>query len=176
MTMGHRRDGIVSSVRKEESADVPDMNDIPHPSNTLVETEKCQFSSGISERRDSVEIQDIQRLSDRHEHDGKESHIICPVCGGRISEQHLPNKESVIDDGIFYMIESDRIISSRMTIGHRFDHFYNEEEDCIRNDPHALVSIIEAEFDGAGRCTLFSVLGVYAASPGGTPPLSDHTQ
>ena len=102
-------------------------------------------------------------------------YITCPVCGGRISEEHLPNKESVIDDGIFYMIENDRIINSRMTIEHRFDHFYNEEEECILSFPHALVSIIEAEFDGAGECTFFSVLEVYAALVRDTLQ-ADHTR
>ncbi|MGC1121537.1 MAG: hypothetical protein WBA22_10635 [Candidatus Methanofastidiosia archaeon] len=92
----------------------------------------------------------------------KGSYITCPVCGGRISEEHLPNKESVIDDGMFYMIETDRIIDSKITIEHTFDHFFNEEKDCIRNDPHTLGSIIEAEFDGAGECIAFSVLKIYA--------------
>ncbi|MBU7023984.1 MAG: hypothetical protein HXS40_07430 [Theionarchaea archaeon] len=90
------------------------------------------------------------------------NHIICPVCGGRISKEQLPDKESVIDDGMFYMIETDRIINSRVTIEHTFDHFFNEEKDCIQNDPHTLGSIIEAEFDGTGECIRFSVLKIYA--------------
>jgi hypothetical protein len=91
-----------------------------------------------------------------------EFQIACPVCGGRISAEHLPNKESVIDDGMFYMIETDRIVNSRITLEHAFDHFFNEEEDCIRNDPHTLGSLIEAEFDGTGECIAFSVLKIYA--------------
>ncbi|MGC1121121.1 MAG: hypothetical protein WBA22_08500 [Candidatus Methanofastidiosia archaeon] len=91
-----------------------------------------------------------------------EFQIACPVCGGRISAEHLPNKESVIDDGMFYMIETDRIINSRITIEHTFDHFFNEEEDCIRIDPHTLGSLIEVEFDGTGECIAFSVLKIYA--------------
>jgi hypothetical protein len=93
----------------------------------------------------------------------KGSYISCPVCGGRISADQLPDKESVVDDGMFYMIETDRIVNSRITIEHTFDHFFNEEEDCVRNDPHTLGSIIEAEFDGTGECIAFSVLKIYAA-------------
>jgi hypothetical protein len=118
---------------------------------------------------DSMALVKAERIQNKGDVDmdldqgSKGSYITCPVCGGRISEEHLPNKESVIDDGMFYMIETDRIINSKITIEHTFDHFFNEEEDCIRNDPHTLGSIIEAEFDGEGECIAFSVLKIYAA-------------
>jgi hypothetical protein len=111
----------------------------------------------------SIRAEKLECTGEPKEHDDHgEPFITCPVCGGRISEEHLPNKESVIDDGMFYMIETDRIINSKITIEHTFDHFFNEEEDCIRNDPHTLGSIIEAEFDGTGECIAFSVLKIYA--------------
>jgi hypothetical protein len=120
----------------------------------------------ISGREDTMTLGEGEKLHSIEDvgiDQGSEaSYITCPVCGGRISAEHLPNKESVIDDGMFYMIETDRIINSKITIEHTFDHFFNEEEDCIRNDPHTLGSIIEAEFDGMGECIAFSVLKIFA--------------
>ncbi|MGC1122944.1 MAG: hypothetical protein WBA22_17825, partial [Candidatus Methanofastidiosia archaeon] len=83
----------------------------------------------------SVGAEKLEYTGETRAHDDHgEPCITCPVCGGRISAEHLPNKESVIDDGMFYMVETDRIIDSRITIEHTFDHFFNEEEDCIRID------------------------------------------
>ncbi|MGC1120838.1 MAG: hypothetical protein WBA22_07065 [Candidatus Methanofastidiosia archaeon] len=97
---------------------------------------------------------------------GKEFQMICPVCGGILTKQNLPSAEGVIADGMFYMVEEDRIISSRVLIRHKFSHFYDEEEDCAMDDPHDLLSIIGAEFDGDGECIAFSLVKVYPASQG----------
>jgi hypothetical protein len=121
----------------------------------------------ISGREDTMTFFEAEKLHSKKDVDtdqGSGPYITCPVCGGRISKEQLPDKESVIDDGMFYMIETDRIINSRVTIEHTFDHFFNEEEDRIRNDPHTLGSIIEAEFDGTGECIAFSVLKIYGVS------------
>jgi hypothetical protein len=89
--------------------------------------------------------------------------MICPVCGRRMSGKNLPTQESVIADEIIYNLEPDRIISSRVLIRHKFSHFYDEEKDCAMDDPHDLLSIIEAEFDGDGECIAFSLVKVYPA-------------
>jgi hypothetical protein len=104
--------------------------------------------------------------------DGNETEIkeefqtICPVCGRRMSGKNLPTQESVITDEIIHNLEPDRIISSRVLIRHEFSHFYDEEEDCAMDDPHDLLSIIEAEFDGDGECIAFSLVKVYPAPQG----------
>ncbi|MGC1119674.1 MAG: hypothetical protein WBA22_01155 [Candidatus Methanofastidiosia archaeon] len=91
----------------------------------------------------------------------EEFQTICPVCGGILCENNLPNVESVITDGILFCSKKDRIINSRVLIEHKFNHFYNEDEDCTLVDPHTLISVIEAEFDGSGHCIAFSVVRVY---------------
>lgn len=96
----------------------------------------------------------------------EEFQMICPVCGGILTKQNLPNAESVIADGMFYMVKEDCIISSRVLIRHKFSHFYDEEKDCTMDDPHDLLSIIEAEFDGDGECIAFSLVKIYPAPQG----------
>jgi hypothetical protein len=89
--------------------------------------------------------------------------VTCPVCGRLLGDQNLPDIEGVIKDGIFHLDENNRIINSRVTIEHEFDHFYNEEENKEMNEPHSLVSIIEAEFDDKGDCIRFDILEVRPA-------------
>jgi hypothetical protein len=88
--------------------------------------------------------------------------MICPVCGGTLTEQNLPNAECVFKEGIFYC-SKDRIISSHVLIEHQFTHFYNEEEDNVMDEPHELVAVIACEFDDSRECTAFTVIRVYPA-------------
>ncbi|MBU7012123.1 MAG: hypothetical protein HXS46_15670 [Theionarchaea archaeon] len=69
--------------------------------------------------------------------------FICPVCGGTLGKRNLPDAKGVID------------------LEHPFDHYYNEEEDHIMDEPHNLMAVIEAEFDGSKKCTAFCVVQVY---------------
>lgn len=96
----------------------------------------------------------------------EEFQTICPVCGRRISGKNLPTQESIITDEIFSNLEPDRIISSKVLIRHVFSHFYDEEKDCTMDDPHDLLSIIQAEFDGDGECIAFSLVKVYPTPQG----------
>jgi len=86
--------------------------------------------------------------------------FICPVCGGTLGKRNLPDAKGVIDDEMYYCSES-RIINSTVILEHPFDHYYNEEEDHIIDEPHNLMAVIEAEFDGSKKCTAFCVVQVY---------------
>jgi hypothetical protein len=88
-------------------------------------------------------------------------HCTCPVCGKLLGDQNLPDIEAVIKDEIFHLDENNRIVNSRVTIEHEFDHFYDEEEDKEMNEPHSLVSVIEAEFDSKGNCIRFDIVEVH---------------
>jgi hypothetical protein len=87
-------------------------------------------------------------------------HCICPVCGKLLGDQNLPDIEAVIKDEIFHLDENNRIVNSRVTIEHEFEHFYDEEEDKEMNEPHSLISVIEAEFDSKGDCIRFDIVEV----------------
>lgn len=83
----------------------------------------------------------------------------CPVCGKSISEPHLPDIESVITHGL-YFVEYTRIITSKAVLKHEFSHCYDEEEDIGMEEPHTVIAVISAEFDGTGECTVFDILEI----------------
>ncbi len=90
----------------------------------------------------------------------KAKEFICPVCGGILGKRNLPDAEAVIDNEIYYCTES-RIINSTVILEHSFNHYYNEEEDHVMDEPHNLRAVIEAEFDNSKKCTAFCVVRVY---------------
>ena len=100
---------------------------------------------------------DIKKDSDNQE-------FICPVCGKLLGKNNLPTMNAVIEEGIFYQNETDRIINSHVTIEHEFAHFYDEEKGLTMNPTHKLLSVIKTEFDSAGNCIIFEILEIRSAA------------
>jgi hypothetical protein len=92
--------------------------------------------------------------------------IMCPVCGGRLSDQ-LPDKEGVLTE-LFRTAENTRIVNADVIIERDFDHVRDEEDENFPLDtPHPLVAVCRLVFDGAGVCTAFDIEEVQARVMGG---------
>ena len=85
--------------------------------------------------------------------------FVCPVCGKSVSEPHLPDVQSVIKEG-WYFLQKTRILDSKVVLSHEFDHSYDEEEDMGMEQSHAVIAVISAVFDGKGDCTVFDILEI----------------
>ena len=85
--------------------------------------------------------------------------FVCPVCGKLVSEPHLSDVQSVIPEG-WYFVRRTRIVSSKVVFGIEFDHCHDEEEDSGMEESHIAVTVISAEFDGTGECTVFGILEI----------------
>jgi hypothetical protein len=87
--------------------------------------------------------------------------IMCPVCGGRLSDQ-LPDKESVLTE-LFRTAEHTRIVNADVIIERDFDHVRDEEDENFPLDtPHPLVAVCRLAFDKRGVCTAFDIEEVQA--------------
>lgn len=84
--------------------------------------------------------------------------MVCPVCGKKLAE-NLPDGETMLSD--LWYVTRDKIINSRIFIEHQFSHYYDEENDCVMEDPHVLKAVISVEFNAQGNCTDFTVVAVY---------------
>jgi len=85
--------------------------------------------------------------------------FVCPVCGKSVSEPHLPNVQSVIKEGL-YFVQKTRIVNSKVVFEHEFVHSYDEEEDIGLEESHDVTAVISTEFDGKGECTVFDILEI----------------
>ena len=83
----------------------------------------------------------------------------CLVCGKLMSEPHLLDVQSVITKG-GYFVQKTRIVSSKVIFEHEFDHYRDEEENIGMEESHTVVTVISAEFDGTGECTVFDILEI----------------
>jgi hypothetical protein len=87
---------------------------------------------------------------------GHKVSIVCPVCGGRLSDQ-LPDKEGVLTE-LFRTAENTRIVNADVIIERDFDHIRDEEDENFPLDtPHSLVAVCRLVFDGTGVCTAFDI-------------------
>jgi len=91
--------------------------------------------------------------------------FVCPVCGKSVSEPHLPDTQSVIKEG-WYFLQKTRIVDSEAILLHEFVHSYDEEEDIGMEESHAVVAVISAEFDGRGECIVFDILEIRSCDTG----------
>jgi hypothetical protein len=81
--------------------------------------------------------------------------VVCPVCGSQLHEKNLVDKEGIIDD-MLYSYEGVLIVDSEVTLLCECEHQYDEEEFPIE-EPHKLVAVVDAVFDGSGECTQFEI-------------------
>ncbi|MGD2251143.1 MAG: hypothetical protein PVF58_22320 [Candidatus Methanofastidiosia archaeon] len=84
--------------------------------------------------------------------------IVCPVCKNVLHDVDLPNKTGVIEDNV-YSEGGIVIVDSAVTIHCEFEHRHNEQKKTITN-PHELIAVIKAEFDGTGICILFEIIEI----------------
>jgi len=93
--------------------------------------------------------------------ESREEHVTfaCPVCGKSVSKPHLPDVQNVITEG-WYFVQKTRIVSSKVIFEHEFDHYRDEEENIGMEESHTVVTVISAEFDGTGECTVFDILEI----------------
>ena len=85
--------------------------------------------------------------------------FVCPVCEKSVSKPHLPDVESVVRNGL-YFVGYARIITSKAVLKHEFVHYYDEEEDSGLEELHTVTAVISTEFDGKGDCTVFDILEI----------------
>lgn len=84
--------------------------------------------------------------------------LVCPVCGNLLHKNNLVDIRSIVEDNLCY-IGGVRIVNSKIELHCDFDHRYREEGFTI-DEPHGLVAVIDAVFDGAGRCIQFEITKV----------------
>jgi len=92
--------------------------------------------------------------------------FVCPVCGKSVSNPHLPDVQSVITEG-WYFVQRTRIVSSKVVFEHEFDHCHDEEEDSGMEESHSVIAVISAEFDSTVECTVFGILEICPCDTGG---------
>jgi hypothetical protein len=81
--------------------------------------------------------------------------VVCPVCGKILHEINLVDKKGIIDE-MLYSYEGLLIVDSEVTLLCECEHRYDGEEFTIE-DPHKIVAVVDAVFDGSGECTQFEI-------------------
>ncbi|MGD2251275.1 MAG: hypothetical protein PVF58_22990 [Candidatus Methanofastidiosia archaeon] len=93
------------------------------------------------------------------EKEGEQSHsekIVCPVCKRVVHDIDLPNKESVIDENLYF--ESGiLIVDSDVTLYRRFEHMHDEQKGALVQ-PHDIVGVLKTHFNETGECTVFEIV------------------
>jgi hypothetical protein len=82
--------------------------------------------------------------------------IVCPVCKKVVHEVDLPNKESVIDENLYFEI-GILIVDSDVTIYRKFEHMHDEQQGALV-EPHDIVGVLKTHFDETGECTVFEIV------------------
>ena len=89
----------------------------------------------------------------------KDTTLVCPVCGRKISGEYLPNIKGVITHNLYYT-GGVKIINSVLTLECTFDHFFDEKEGIPLEEPHTVIASVAATFDKTGNCTVFSIKSI----------------
>jgi len=126
--------------------------------------EKDTRISEVKGRKDNPSLGDKDGLSQKED---TCMSFVCPVCGKSVSEPHLPNVQSVIKEGL-YFVQKTRIVNSKVVFEHEFVHSYDEEEDIGLEESHDVIAVISTEFDGKGECTVFDILEIRPCDIGGS--------
>ena len=84
--------------------------------------------------------------------------IVCPVCGKVLYEDNLVDVKSIVEDNLYYV--GGVLIKNYTVLLHcDFEHCF-EERDITIDDPHELIAVVSAEFDGSGECVQFEIVEV----------------
>jgi hypothetical protein len=82
--------------------------------------------------------------------------IVCPVCKKVVHEVDLPNKESVIDENLYFGSDI-LIVDSDVTLYRKFEHMHDEQQGALV-EPHDIVGVLNTHFDETGECTSFEIV------------------
>jgi len=85
--------------------------------------------------------------------------FICPVCRKSLHEDNLVNMKSIVEDNLYYV--GGVCIVGDVQLYCDFEHQFDKEEVTM-NEPHKLVAVVNAEFDGSGACIQFKIVEVLA--------------
>jgi hypothetical protein len=101
---------------------------------------------------------DKKDIDQEHEHGTSipsDRKVVCPVCGSQLHEINLVDKEGIIDE-MLHSYGGLLIVDSEVTLLCECEHRYDEEEFTLE-DPHKIVAVVDAVFDGSGECTQFEI-------------------
>ena len=87
----------------------------------------------------------------------QERNIVCPVCKRVLHEDNLVDLKSVVEDSLYYI--GGVLIVGKVRLHCEFEHRFDEAEISI-DDPHKLVAVVDAVFDGSGKCVHFEIVEV----------------
>ncbi|KYK29602.1 MAG: hypothetical protein AYK19_19490 [Theionarchaea archaeon DG-70-1] len=90
----------------------------------------------------------------------KDMRFICPVCKKPLHEDNLVDMKSIVKDNLYY-VGGIRIMNSRVPIACDFQHRLDKGGVTL-DEPHELVAVVTAEFDGSGACIQFEIAEVLA--------------
>lgn len=86
--------------------------------------------------------------------------IFCPVCRKLLHEDNLVDVKSIVEDNL-YFVGGVRIMNSRVPLACDFQHRFDKGGVTL-DEPHELVAVVTAEFDGSGACIQFEIVDVLA--------------
>jgi len=89
-------------------------------------------------------------VSQEHE----KENFICPVCRRPLNEDNLVDMKSVVEDNLYFV--GGVHIVGYACLHCDFEHQFDEKEVTL-NEPHKLVAVVDAEFDGSGECVHFEI-------------------
>ena len=111
-----------------------------------------------SGQKQKIEIEDSDQKHVKGLIETSEKEIVCPVCGRQLHDTNLVDAEGIIDDKI-YAAGGVLIVDSKVTFLCEFEHRFDEDWITIE-EPHELVAVVDAEFDGAGECIRFVITDI----------------
>ena len=91
---------------------------------------------------------------------GRHNVCICPVCGEPLHGDNLVDAKSIVEDNLYY-VGGVRIMNSRVPLACDFQHRFDKGGVTL-DEPHELVAVVTAEFDGSGACIQFEIVEVLA--------------
>jgi hypothetical protein len=103
-----------------------------------------------------IEDSDQEHVEGLIVHSDKE--IVCPVCGRQLHDMNLVDAEGIIDDKI-YAAGGVLIVDSKVRLLCEFEHRYDGDWITIE-EPHELVAVVDAEFNGTGECIRFVITDI----------------
>lgn len=91
----------------------------------------------------------------------RKSRIDCPVCGRPLYKGDLVDVKSVVEDNLYDM-GGVRLVDSKVRLECDVEHRFDEEGFTL-DEPHELVVVVDAVFDGLGNCVQFAIKEVVPA-------------
>ncbi|KYK37909.1 MAG: hypothetical protein AYK18_18135 [Theionarchaea archaeon DG-70] len=84
--------------------------------------------------------------------------FVCPVCKKPLHADNLVDMKSIVEDNLYY-VGGVRIMNSRVPLACDFQHRFDRGGVTL-DEPHELVAVVTAEFDGSGACIQFEIVEV----------------